>query len=206
MNRAHTCLKRDEVVKLIRTGRGFLLGGISHIIQLAVRVCRGKETHSWNHERKICTLKARVALGATPAAGQDLPCARTSDCSPQEGPVPPGIPPAPGMEGKDSASSLPQILQSPLLLRWGWLLDSSLPLHSFPRLLPCLRSLHPLILLPEGFNPAVGRECMGCVCDSQVPWERQGRQGCSSSAPAPPVATHIRSRPAQKQEVCSHRS
>lgn len=54
MKRAHTCLKRDEVVKLIGTGRGFLLGGISHIIQLAVGVCRGKQTHGIT-EREICT-------------------------------------------------------------------------------------------------------------------------------------------------------
>lgn len=63
MTRAHTCLKRDEVIKLIGAGRGFLLGGISHIIQLAVRVCRGRETQAAITEREICTLKPRVGLG-----------------------------------------------------------------------------------------------------------------------------------------------
>lgn len=89
-----TCLKRDEVIKFIRTGRGFLLGGISHIIQLAVGVCRGKEKQ--NHRKETRTPERRAALGDAAAEGQEFPSAPTGAFGVREGALPPGTPPPGG--------------------------------------------------------------------------------------------------------------
>lgn len=182
MNRAHTCLKRDEVIKLIGTGRGFLLGGISHIIQLAVRVCRGKQTHTWNHQEENLHPQAKGGFGRRDSGGTGPPVC-THRCLQPSGRASAPRHPTSTRGARQCLWLLPATNPTrPPLLRWGRLLDSSLPLHalhSFSQLLPYLRFLHPLILLPEGFNPAVGRECMGRVCDSQVPWERRGRQAAA---------------------------
>lgn len=88
----------------------------------------------------------------------------------------------------------------PLAALMGPAVDSSLRRHGLPSfswLLPYLCFLQPLSLLPEGFNPSVGREYIRSMCDSQLPWEPQRKQAAPKllSSTAPPMASHIRSHP-----------